>query len=151
MTREQLHRFERESQLLGSLVHPNIAQVYEAGTHREGSLSIPFYAMELVPQARPVTVYATEAKLTRRQRVELMIQICSAIEYAHDHAVLHRDLKPSNILMTPQGVPKVIDLGVSRLLAEASITLTRSDQLLGTIQYMSPEQVAESAGAPSVL
>lgn len=151
MTREQLHRFERESQLLGSLVHPNIAQVYEAGTHREGSLSIPFYAMELVPQARPVTVYATEAKLTRRQRVELMIQICSAIEYAHDHAVLHRDLKPSNILMTPQGMPKVIDLGVSRLLSEASITLTRSDQLLGTIQYMSPEQVAESAGAPSVL
>lgn len=150
MTREQLHRFERESELLGSLVHPNIAQVYEAGTHKEGSLSIPFYAMELVPDALSVTAYAKRMNLSRRQRVEMMVDICGAIQYAHDHAILHRDLKPGNILVTPTGTAKVIDLGVSRLLSEASITLTRTDQLVGTIQYMAPEQLSETSGAPSV-
>ncbi len=151
MTREQLHRFERESQLLGSLVHPNIAQVYEAGTHKEGSLSIPFYAMELVPDAKSVTEYANDRSLSRRDRIGLMIQICSAVQYAHDHAILHRDLKPNNVLVGSAGSAKVIDLGVSRLMSEASITLTRSDQLIGTIQYMAPEQVSGTQDAPSVL
>lgn len=150
MTRRQVHRFEGESDLLGCVIHPNIAQVYEAGAHKEGSLSIPYYAMELVPQAVLTNEYAHARRLSRRQRLELIVQICDAIQYAHDHAVLHRDLKPSSILDPPSGTPKVIDLGVSRLLSEASTTLTRDDQLVRTLQYMASEQVAESEPRPSV-
>jgi hypothetical protein len=150
MTVEQRRRFERESHLLGSLLHPHIAQVYEAGTHKEGSLSIPYYAMELVPDAKSITEYASSKSLPRRQRIELMIQICSAIQYAHDRAILHRDLKPTNLLVGEGGSAKVIDLGVSRLMTDASIALTRTDQLVGTVAYMAPEQLSGTLNAPTV-
>lgn len=150
MTVEQRRRFERESQLLGGLVHPNIAQVYEAGTHKEGSISIPFYSMELVSDAKSVTAYANAQSLSRRARIELVIQICSAIQFAHDRAILHRDLKPNNILVGDGGSPKVIDMGVSRLMTDASIALTQTDQLVGTLAYMPPEQLTGAQDTPTV-
>lgn len=148
-TAEQLRRFEQEAQMLGSLAHPNIAQVYEAGTHREGSLSLPFYAMELVRDAKPITQYAQEKCLNRQERLQLMLQACAAVEHAHQQEILHRDLKPSNLLVGSDGILKLIDLGVSRLMSPGHVTLTGSEQLLGTLQYMAPEQLSGASAEPT--
>jgi serine/threonine protein kinase len=143
LSAEHLKRFTRESEFLGRLEHPNIATIFEAGTHVEGKVSVPYYAMELIDDARTITKYADEQKLDRAARIELILQACRAIQHAHTHEVLHRDIKPSNLLVTTQGVVKLIDLGVSRVLTDASVPLTGGEQLLGTLQYIAPEQITE--------
>ncbi len=141
MTAKQLRRFQRESTFLSRLAHPHVAQVFEAGTHAEGSLAIPYYTMELVRNAEIVTTYSTKQSLSREDRVRLMIHACDAVQHAHENGVVHRDIKPGNLLVGDDGVLKLIDLGISKALGDAGSKLTEGDRVLGTMRYMSPEQI----------
>ena len=145
-SRDALRRFEFESQVLARLRHPNIAHVYEAGMHEpEGSTGppVPYFAMEFIPDARTITRHADERKLDTRQRLALFAKVCDAVHHGHQKGVIHRDLKPGNILVDAAGEPKVIDFGVARSTdSDVAVTTIRTDvgQLIGTLQYMSPEQ-----------
>ncbi|MEQ8770027.1 MAG: tetratricopeptide repeat-containing serine/threonine-protein kinase [Phycisphaerales bacterium] len=139
-----LRRFALESEALGRLQHPGIAQIFEAGTSETGE---PYFAMEFV-EGKTLIDYAREHGLDRRERLELFAEVCDAVQHAHQKGVVHRDLKPSNILVNAAGEPKVLDFGVARLIDDemspASIA-TQAGQLVGTIAYMSPEQAAGDA------
>ncbi len=138
-----LHRFEYEAQLLARLRHPGVAQIYEAGTHREGGMDIPFFAMEYIPNARPITVYAAEKRLSVREMLELFVQVCDAVHHGHQRGIVHRDLKPGNILVDSGGRAKIIDFGVARATDSdmaAAAHQTEVGQIIGSLQYMSPEQ-----------
>lgn len=141
-TREVVRRFERERQTLALLTHPNIAQVYEAGATMAGR---PYFAMELV-KGKSLTAWCEQEHLDVEARLKLFLEVCAAVEHAHQKGVIHRDLKPSNILVSG-GRVKVIDFGVAKATQGSGDTLfTLQAQILGTPAYMSPEQ-AESAGA----
>lgn len=137
-------RFEVEAEILGRLQHPGIAQVYAADP---GNDSTPaFIAMELV-DGPPITDHAEAAGLDVNGRVELVARVCDAVQHAHQRGVIHRDLKPANILVADDGQPKVLDFGVARSArASAAHTTIRTEagQLLGTLPFMSPEQVQAS-------
>ncbi len=140
-----LRRFEYESQLLARLRHPGIAQVYEAGTHESEHGAVPFFAMEYIPGARTITDFAAAKKLGTRERMELLARVCDAVHHGHQKGIIHRDLKPGNILVDSAGDPKIIDFGVARATdSDMAVTTLQTDigQLIGTLQYMSPEQCA---------
>lgn len=140
-----LRRFEYESQVLARLRHTGIAQIFAAGTHVEGNITIPYFAMEIVPDAKPITEYGWEKKLAINDRLGLFLQVCDAVHHGHQNGIIHRDLKPSNILVDKQGQTKVIDFGIARATDPDDSTLrtqTGEGHLIGTPQYMSPEQVA---------
>jgi WD40 repeat protein/serine/threonine protein kinase len=140
---EARRRFERESRVLGILSHPNIAQVYRAGTAIRGVDEIPYFAMELVQGARTIGDHCRERGLGVRERLRLFLHVCSAVEYGHAIGVIHRDLKPSNILVDESGTPKLIDFGVARLVGSGSAGSsidTVERRIIGTLRYMSPEQ-----------
>ena len=113
-SRSALRRFEYESQILGRLQHPCIAQIYEAGTHDDGTGKVPFFAMECIPNAKHITDYAQRNKLGTRERLELFARTCDGVHYGHQKGVIHRDLKPGNILVDSGGRPRIIDFGVAR-------------------------------------
>ncbi len=142
-TREVLVRFAQERQMLASMNHPNIAKVFDAGQTDTGR---PYFVMEYVP-GEPITDYCDRHRLSVRERLELFVTVCRAIQHAHQRGILHRDVKPSNILVMSQDgrhVPMVIDFGLAKILrtepASANL-LTRDGQFLGTPRYMSPEQI----------
>jgi len=144
LSRSAPRRFEFEAQVLGRLRHPNIAQIYEAGTHRlETGATTAYFAMEYVPGARPITQYAKDKQLSLRARLELFARVCDAVHHGHQKGIIHRDLKPANILVDSAGAPKVIDFGVARA-TDSDLALTTQQthigELVGTVQYMSPEQ-----------
>jgi len=142
-SRSALRRFEYESQVLARLHHPGIAQVYEAGTHDDGQGVVPYFAMEYVPNAKSITEYAKAKSLEPRKRLELLASICDAVHHGHQKGIVHRDLKPGNILVDPNGNVKVIDFGVARGTdSDLALTTLQTEvgQLIGTLQYMSPEQ-----------
>jgi WD40 repeat protein len=137
-----LRRFELEAEALGALHHPGVAQIYALGRFRSPSGTLPYIALEYVDGVT-LTEYVDRKQLDQRQRVELLVKICSAIQHAHQHGVIHRDLKPGNILVDDDGQPKVLDFGVSRVVREGQpdvTALTQTGHLLGTVAYMSPEQ-----------
>ena len=138
-------RFEFESQLLARLQHPGIAQVYEAGTHDDGEGGVPYFVMEYIPNAKELTKYAQEKNLNTSERLQLFTQVCEAVQHGHLKGIVHRDLKPGNILVSGGGHPKIIDFGVART-TDSDMALstlqTNMGQLIGTLQYMSPEQCA---------
>jgi eukaryotic-like serine/threonine-protein kinase len=141
-----LKRFRHESQILGRLHHPGIAQVYEAGLADDGQ---PFFAMEFI-RGLPLDEYARLRAPTLPTRLELLARVCDAVQHAHEHGVIHRDLKPANILVEETGQPKVLDFGVARATDADLLTgagLTQTGQLLGTPNYMSPEQVTANPAA----
>src|SRR5215831_1914863 len=142
LTADVLQRFDRESQVLALLHHPGIAQVYEAGAADYGWGSQPYFAMEYI-DGLPLDRYAGIHQLDTRQRLALMIQVCEAVEHAHRRGVIHRDLKPGNILVDENGQPKILDFGLARVIDSDAQATRQTDigQLLGTLAYMSPEQV----------
>ncbi|MGB2821001.1 MAG: protein kinase [Phycisphaerae bacterium] len=146
-TKQVLARFEAERQALALMDHPNIARVLDAGATKAGR---PYFVMELV-HGEPITEYCDRQKLTIEQRLELFIPICHAVQHAHQKGVIHRDLKPTNILVAihdEQPLPKIIDFGVAKATAQplTERTLyTERGQLIGTPEYMSPEQAEMSA------
>ena len=139
---ETLWRFEQESKALGRLQHPGIAQIYEAGTAEAGFGPQRFFAMEFI-RGRSLRDYAEALRPNVRQRLDLMIKICDAVHHAHQRGVIHRDLKPGNILVDETGQPKVLDFGLARAIERDTYATRQTDlgQLVGTVAYMSPEQV----------
>lgn len=146
-TREVIARFAVERQALAMMDHPNIAQVLGAGATDQGR---PYFVMELV-RGVPVTEYCDMHNLTMRQRLDLFVEVCQAVQHAHQKGIIHRDIKPSNILVAlhdGRPVPKIIDFGVSKALNQQlteKTLFTAYGQMIGTPQYMSPEQ-AEMSG-----
>jgi serine/threonine protein kinase/tetratricopeptide (TPR) repeat protein len=145
-TRQVVARFEAERQALALMDHPNIAKVLDGGVTSSGR---PYFVMDLVP-GLPITQFCDEANLSMHDRLELFLEVCSAIQHAHQKGVIHRDIKPSNILVTLHGdrpVPKVIDFGVAKAiqgrLTEKTL-FTQFQQFIGTPAYMSPEQASLS-------
>ena len=141
-TKEVIARFEAERQALALMDHPNIAKVLDAGTTEQQR---PYFVMELV-NGVPITDFCNEAKLTPRERLEIFATVCKAVQHAHQKGVIHRDIKPSNVLVTLHGedpVPVVIDFGVAKATSQPlteKTLFTRYGQMVGTPQYMSPEQ-----------
>lgn len=138
-----LKRFEYESQVLGRLNHPAIAEIYEAGTFDDGTGEAPFFAMEYIEGAKPLVEWAQKKHLSTREKLKLFAQVCDAIHHGHQKGVVHRDLKPDNILIDTEGRPRVIDFGVARATdSDMQIATMQTDvgQLVGTLYYMSPEQ-----------
>jgi Leucine-rich repeat (LRR) protein len=142
-SRQVIARFEAELQALSLMDHPNIAKVFDAGTTEGGR---PYFVMELV-KGQPITQYCDEKHLTPRQRLELLLPVCQAIQHAHQKGIIHRDIKPSNVLVTLHDgvpVPKVIDFGVAKATQSQRLTdltlFTQFEQMIGTPLYMSPEQ-----------
>lgn len=139
-------RFQAERQTLARMNHPFIAKVFEAGTTPDGR---PFFAMERV-RGVPITEYCVSQRLDSRARLRLFLAVCDGVQHAHQKGVIHRDLKPSNLLVSAEGgapVPKIIDFGIAKALApdpfmeEAGATpVTQLGQVMGTPDYMSPEQ-----------
>jgi WD40 repeat protein/serine/threonine protein kinase len=141
-SRQVLARFEAERQALALMDHPNIAKVLDAGVNSGGR---PYFVMELV-KGVPLTRYCDEQRLTPRERLELFVQVCSAVQHAHQKGIIHRDLKPSNVLVAlydDRPVPKVIDFGVAKAAGQAlteKTLVTGFGTIVGTLEYMSPEQ-----------
>ena len=141
-SREVLARFEAERQALALMDHPNIAKILDAGTTDGGH---PYFVMELV-KGIPLTQYCDENHLQPKERLELFVQVCDAIQHAHHKGVIHRDIKPSNVLVAEydhQAIPKIIDFGVAKALNQKlteKTMFTQYGQIIGTPEYMSPEQ-----------
>jgi serine/threonine protein kinase len=150
-SKQVLARFEAERQALAMMDHPNIAKVFDAGhAGQAGTLSHvgrPFFVMELV-KGVPITRYCDGHHLTPRQRLELFVPVCHAIQHAHQKGVIHRDIKPSNVLVAmydDRPVPKVIDFGVAKATGQQLTEQTLHTGLgavVGTVEYMSPEQAS---------
>jgi len=142
-TKSVIARFEAERQALALMDHPNIAKVLDAGATETGR---PYFVMELV-RGLKITEYCDEARLSTNARLDLFIQVCQAIQHAHQKGIIHRDIKPSNILVTINDgvpVPKVIDFGIAKATGGLKLTnktvFTAFEQFIGTLAYMSPEQ-----------
>ena len=146
-TKQVVARFEAERQALALMDHPGIARVFDAGATETGR---PYFVMELV-RGLPITDYCDQRKLSIRDRLALVSQVCEALQHAHQRGVIHRDIKPTNVLVADVGgkpMPKIIDFGIAKAtsarLTEKTI-FTEFRQMIGTPEYMSPEQAGESA------
>jgi non-specific serine/threonine protein kinase/serine/threonine-protein kinase len=145
-TREVVARFESERQALALMDHPAIAKVFDAGSTPEGR---PYFVMEYVAGV-PITDYCDNHRLSTRERLELLTQVCEGVQHAHQKAVIHRDLKPSNILVSEidgRPMPRIIDFGVAKATSQkltAETMYTRIGTIVGTPEYMSPEQAGST-------
>ncbi|MHC5025069.1 MAG: serine/threonine protein kinase, partial [Planctomycetota bacterium] len=146
-TPEAVNRFESERQAIGLMNHPSIARVLDAGATDDGR---PYFVMEYVPGV-PITEYCDTHRLGVRARLDLFIEICEALQHAHQKGIIHRDLKPTTVLVTldyGRPVPKVIDFGVAKAVHQSlggDEVRTEFGRIIGTPEYMSPEQ-AEMSG-----
>jgi len=131
-----LERFRHERQILASLDHPNIARLLDGGTTDEG---LPYLVMELI-EGTPIDQYCDAHNLDVTERLRLFLQVCSAVHYAHQRLVIHRDIKPGNILVTREGVPKLLDFGIAKILDPAANSATTIASPM-TPEYASPEQI----------
>jgi len=138
---EVFNRFKNERQILAGLDHPNLAKLLDGGTSEEG---MPYFVMELI-DGQPITEYCNQHQLSIRERLKLFLQVCAGVHYAHQHLIIHRDIKPGNILVTADGIPKLLDFGIAKIVESGQspdapdATLT-SFRIL-TPRYASPEQI----------
>src|SRR5262245_16576008 len=145
-SRQVIARFEAERQALALMDHPNIAKVLDAGQTSSGR---PYFLMDLV-KGLPITEYCDQNQLTPRERLELFVSVCQAVQHAHQKGIIHRDLKPSNVLVTQQdgaALVKVIDFGIAKALGQQltdKTVITGFGQMVGTPLYMAPEQATLS-------
>ncbi len=150
LSKSATKRFEIECMLLGRLHHGGIAQIYQAGTHDLHGDNVPWIAMEYIENAAPLTSYVKDKALTTDETLALFTSVCEAVSEAHRQGIIHRDLKPANILLNAQGSPKIIDFGVAKAIDPMGMPtalVTHSADLIGTMQYMSPEQASGDAVA----
>jgi tetratricopeptide (TPR) repeat protein len=140
LTPELGRRLRAERRILSALQHPYITRLLDGGSTSGG---VPFLVMELVEDGLPVPEYCQARRLSIRERLELFLKVCEAVEYAHQQLVVHRDIKPSNILITPDGQPKLLDFGIAKLLEEDSVDGegTRTMYRALSVNYASPEQL----------
>ncbi len=131
---EHRRRFEIEAKAAAKLQHPNIVTVFELGEDR----GIPFIAMELLPGADLESLLRSGESLLLQEKLDIMIQVCRGLQYAHEHRVIHRDVKPSNIRVLEDGSAKIMDFGIAKL---GQTGVTKSGMMVGTVHYMSPEQI----------
>ena len=142
-SKQVLARFDAERQALGLLDHPNIARVYPASSNQAG---ISYFVMEYI-RGIPITQYCGDNHLSIDDRLRLFLDVCEGVQHAHQKGIVHRDIKPSNILVTVQdgaAIPKLIDFGVAKALGKPlteRTLFTEQGQLIGTPEYMSPEQI----------
>lgn len=144
-------RFRREAQNSAALNHPAIVAVYDTGeeTSATGERQ-PFIVMEFVSGRTLKEVLAAEQRIQPRRALEMIADICAALEFSHRHGIIHRDIKPGNVMITPNGQVKVMDFGIARALASGATTMTQTSAVIGTAQYLSPEQArGESVDARS--
>ena len=147
-TRQVIARFEAERQALSLMDHPNIAKVFDAGATESGR---PYFVMELV-KGQPITQYCDEHQLTPRQRLELFVPVCQAIQHAHQKGIIHRDIKPSNILVAEydqQPVPKVIDFGVAKAISQPSDRQDRVYRLRPNCRHSRVHESRTGQGEPA--
>ena len=144
-----VRRFEYEARVLARLRHPTIAQIFTFGTYDDGDGVVPFFVMEMIDGGRPITRHALEAGPGVREIVTVFRRVCAAVAHGHQKGVIHRDLKPGNILVDAGGEPKVIDFGVARSIEPDHgdpTQMTRAGDVVGTLRYMSPEQLGVGDG-----
>jgi len=144
-------RFRREAQNAASLNHPAIVAVYDTGEEYAATgETLPFIVMEFVNGQTLKEVLAAEGRLVPRRVLEITADICAALEFSHRHGIIHRDIKPGNVMLTQNGQVKVMDFGIARALASGATTMTQTSAVIGTAQYLSPEQArGESVDARS--
>jgi len=139
-------RLQQECRILASLEHANIARLIDAGATDDG---LPYFVMEYVA-GQPIDRFCDELKLAPRERVKLMLPVCEAVQFAHQKLVVHRDLKPDNILVTADGIPKLLDFGIAKVIGEAPAATPEAVTRVLTPEYASPEQFrGEMAGTPT--
>jgi serine/threonine-protein kinase len=150
------HRFRREAQAAASLNHPSIVAVYDTGEELEpdngqgAQVSVPYIVMEYVEGRTLRDVMQREGRLTVERSLEIVADVCEALEYSHRSGIIHRDIKPGNVMLTRDGVVKVMDFGIARAVTASSATMTQTAAVIGTAQYLSPEQArGESVDARS--
>ncbi len=143
LSEKAVSRLKYEAQMLARLRHPGIAEIYEAGTYEDRGITIPYFAMEYISNARTITDYANSKKLSINERLALFVQVCDAVNYGHQKGVVHRDLKPDNILVDSHNRVRVIDFGLA-CATDSDLRQTKVQteigQIVGSLQYMSPEQ-----------
>jgi len=144
-------RFRREAQNSAALNHPAIVAVYDTGEEVSSTgEKLPFIVMEFVAGRTLKEVLAAEQRIQPRRALEIIADICAALEFSHRHGIIHRDIKPGNVMITPNGQVKVMDFGIARALASGATTMTQTSAVIGTAQYLSPEQArGESVDARS--
>src|SRR6185312_6423671 len=139
-------RFRREAQNAAQLNHPAIVAVYDTGEERgSAGEELPYIVMEFVNGRTLKEVLAAEGRLMPRRALEIVSDICSALDFSHRHGIIHRDIKPGNVMLTQTGQVKVMDFGIARALASGATTMTQTSAVIGTAQYLSPEQARGEA------
>src|SRR6478736_571622 len=141
-----LIRFRREAHAAAGLNHPSIVSVYDTGevTAPDGTV-LPFIVMEYVQGRTLRDILKSEGRLPARRAMEITADVCAALDFSHRNGIVHRDIKPANVMITPTGAVKVMDFGIARALADTSATVTQTANVIGTAQYLSPEQARGEA------
>src|SRR4051794_26086205 len=143
-------RFRREAQAAASLNHPAIVAVYDTGEDRTATGATPYIVMEYVEGETLRDVLRREGRLSPERAMSLTADICAALDFSHRNGIVHRDVKPGNVMITPQGTVKVMDFGIARAVSDSAATMTSTAAVIGTAQYLSPEQArGESVDARS--
>jgi eukaryotic-like serine/threonine-protein kinase len=133
-------RFRREAQSAAALNHPMVVAVYDTGSDDKHDPPLPYIVMQYVEGRTLREVLLHEGRLTQHRAIEIVIDVCAALDYSHRASIVHRDIKPGNVMITPDGSVKVMDFGIARAVAQSTATVTQTAAVMGTAQYLSPEQ-----------
>jgi eukaryotic-like serine/threonine-protein kinase len=133
-------RFRREAQSAASLNHPSIVAVYDTGEDVAGNIGVPYIVMEYIDGCTVNDLMRDDRRLLPERALEIVDGVLRALDHSHRHGIVHRDIKPANVMLTRSGEVKVMDFGIARALSGSQVTITQTAQVIGTAQYLSPEQ-----------